>query len=128
MTPPSFTVPAAASGPGAAAGARPDIVLIEMLGADVRSAYALADAFRAQGCHVCLAGHPVAALPLEAGAHADTIFLGPGAGMFPLFLNDFRGGLPRRVYAGAPPGYGSAPAADCAATPPQPPTTRFFYL
>ena len=40
----------------------------------------------------------VTALPDEAAAHADAIFLGPGEDTWPLFLDDFRRGEPRRRY------------------------------
>ena len=38
------------------------------------------------------------ALPSEASAHADSIFLGPGEDTWPQFLEDFRRGVPKQVY------------------------------
>ncbi|RYY94684.1 MAG: B12-binding domain-containing radical SAM protein [Chitinophagaceae bacterium] len=79
-------------------GDRPDIVVIQVYITNAWRAYELADAYRARGCYVCLGGLHVTSLPLEAGAHADSVFLGPGEDTFPQFLDDFRKGVPKRVY------------------------------
>jgi len=80
------------------AGDRPDLVAIQVYITNARRAYALADAYRAKGVFVVLGGLHVTALPNEAAAHADAIFLGPGEQTFPAFLNDFRAGRPLRRY------------------------------
>jgi radical SAM superfamily enzyme YgiQ (UPF0313 family) len=77
---------------------RPDIVVIQVYITNAWRAYELADAYRAKGCHVCLGGLHVTSLPLEAGAHADSVFIGPGEDIFPQFLSDYRKGAPKRVY------------------------------
>ena len=77
---------------------RPDLVAIQVYITNARRAYALADAYRAQGVFVALGGLHVTALPEEAAAHADSIFLGPGEQTFPAFLEDFRRGEPQRRY------------------------------
>jgi radical SAM superfamily enzyme YgiQ (UPF0313 family) len=77
---------------------RPDLVAIQVYTTNARRAYALADAYRAQGVFVALGGLHVTALPDEAAAHADAIFLGPGEQTFPQFLDDFRDGQPLRRY------------------------------
>jgi radical SAM superfamily enzyme YgiQ (UPF0313 family) len=77
---------------------RPDLVAIQVYITNARRAYALADAYRAQGVFVALGGLHVTALPDEAAAHADAIFLGPGEQTFPQFLDDFRAGQPLRRY------------------------------
>jgi radical SAM superfamily enzyme YgiQ (UPF0313 family) len=77
---------------------RPDLVAIQVYTTNARRAYALADAYRAQGVFVALGGLHVTALPDEAAAHADAIFLGPGEQTFPQFLDDFRAGQPLRRY------------------------------
>ena len=89
---------------------RPDLVVIQVYITSAYRAYALADHYRARGAHVALGGLHVTALPHEAAAHADTIFLGPGEDTWPAFLADFRAGRPERVYtsrqrtlAGLPP-------------------------
>ena len=63
-----------------------------------KRAYAIADAYRARGVHVCLGGLHPTALPDEAAQHADTVFLGPGEAMWPVFLRDFRAGRPAARY------------------------------
>jgi len=76
----------------------PDLVAIQVYITNARRAYALADAYRAKGVFVVLGGLHVTALPDEAAAHADAIFLGPGEQTFPQFLDDFRSGRPLRRY------------------------------
>ena len=77
---------------------RPDLVAIEVYVTSARRAYELADHYRRRGCHVCLGGLHVTALPEEAAAHADTIFLGPAEDTWPAFLAEFREGRPRPLY------------------------------
>jgi radical SAM superfamily enzyme YgiQ (UPF0313 family) len=77
---------------------RPDLVAIQVYITNAKRAYALADEYRAKGVFVILGGLHVTALPDEAAAHADAIFLGPGEQTFPQFLNDFRAGRPLRRY------------------------------
>jgi radical SAM superfamily enzyme YgiQ (UPF0313 family) len=77
---------------------RPDVVAIEVYITAARRAYEVADHYRRRGVHVCLGGLHVTALPEEAAAHADTVFLGPGEDTWPQFLADFRAGQPRPVY------------------------------
>ena len=81
------------------AGDEPDLVAIQVYITSARRAYALADAYRAKGVFVALGGLHVTAVPDEAAAHADAVFLGPGEQTFPQFLADFRAGRPRRRYA-----------------------------
>jgi radical SAM superfamily enzyme YgiQ (UPF0313 family) len=76
----------------------PDLVAIQVYITNARRAYALADHYRARGVYVVLGGLHVTALPDEAAAHADTIFLGPGEQTFPRFLDDFRAGGAARRY------------------------------
>jgi radical SAM superfamily enzyme YgiQ (UPF0313 family) len=77
---------------------RPDLVVIQVYITNAYRAYRIADGYRARGCFVALGGLHVTSLPLEAGMHADAIFLGPGEQTFPRFLDDFRAGATRRVY------------------------------
>ena len=78
---------------------RLDLVAIQVYITNAKRAYALADRYRAIGVFVILGGLHVTALPDEAAAHADAIFLGPGEQTFPQFLDDFRAGRPLRRYA-----------------------------
>ena len=77
---------------------RPDLVAIQVYITNAKRAYAVADHYRSRGVFVALGGLHVTALPEEAAAHADTIFLGPGEQTFPEFLADFRAGQPLRRY------------------------------
>lgn len=76
----------------------PDLVGIEVYVTSARRAYAIADRYRARGVHVALGGLHVTALPGEAAAHADTVFVGPGEDTWPRFLADFRAGRPAPIY------------------------------
>lgn len=57
-----------------------------------RRAYELADYYRERGTYIVPGRLHVTSLPKEAERHADTIFLGPGEDMCPMFLTDFRAG------------------------------------
>lgn len=76
----------------------PDLVVIQVYITNAYRAYRLADHYRARGVFVALGGLHVTSLPLEAAAHADAIFLGPGEQTFPRFLRDLRAGRPAPVY------------------------------
>jgi len=77
---------------------QPDLVVIQVYITNARRAYRLADHYRGRGAYVCLGGLHVTALPDEAAAHADSIFLGPGEATWPAFLRDFRLGCPQKRY------------------------------
>lgn len=77
---------------------QPDLVVIQVYITSARRAYEIADHYRARGAYVCLGGLHVTSLPDEAAAHGDTIFMGPGEDIWPQFLQDFRGGQPKRLY------------------------------
>jgi radical SAM superfamily enzyme YgiQ (UPF0313 family) len=76
----------------------PDLVVIQVYITSAYRAYELADHYRRKGSYVVLGGLHVTALPDEAAAHADTIFLGPGEDTWPQFLQDFRAGQPKSQY------------------------------
>ena len=76
----------------------PNLVIIQVYITNAYRAYRVADWYRARGVFVALGGLHVTALPEEAAAHADAIFLGPGEQTFPQFLRDLRDGHPERVY------------------------------
>jgi radical SAM superfamily enzyme YgiQ (UPF0313 family) len=80
---------------------RPDLVVIQVYITNAYRAYALADHYRARGCHVALGGLHVTSLPEEAAAHADSIFIGPGDQTFPEFLRDLRARRPKSRYVSA---------------------------
>src|SRR5437016_4232792 len=56
----------------------PDLVIIQVYITNAFRAYRIADSYRSRGVFVALGGLHVTALPVEAAAHADVIFLGPG--------------------------------------------------
>jgi radical SAM superfamily enzyme YgiQ (UPF0313 family) len=77
----------------------PDLVIIQVYITNAYRAYRIADHYRARGSFVALGGLHVTSLPEEAAAHADAIFLGPGEQTFPAFLEDFRLGQAKKIYA-----------------------------
>ncbi|MGI0486540.1 B12-binding domain-containing radical SAM protein [Pantanalinema rosaneae CENA516] len=77
---------------------QPDLVVIQVYITSAYRAYKLADHYRQKGAYVVLGGLHVTALPREAAAHADTIFLGPAEDTWPQFLQDFRSGSPQPMY------------------------------
>ncbi len=84
--------------PLADSGPAPDLVVIQAYITSARRSYAIADGFRRRGAYVAIGGLHPTSLPDEAGAHADTVFLGPGEETFPRFLDDFRRGRARLRY------------------------------
>lgn len=76
----------------------PGLVAIEVYITSAHRAYQIANHYRRKGVHVALGGLYVTSLPVEAIAHADTIFVGPGEDTWPAFISDFRAGRPGKVY------------------------------
>ena len=76
----------------------PDLVMIEVYITNAYRAYKIADHYRAKGAYVILGGLHVTALPDEAAAHADSIFIGAAEESFPRFLKDFRNKMPAKRY------------------------------
>src|SRR6187455_3213885 len=76
----------------------PDLVVIQVYITNAYRAYEIADHYRARGAFVALGGLHVTALPDEAAAHADAIFLGPGEDTWPRFLADFKQGRAAKRY------------------------------
>lgn len=76
----------------------PDVVVIQVYITNAYRAYMIADIYRKKGALVLLGGLHVTSLPVEAGNHADVIFLGPAEESFPRFLDDLRNGNVSRRY------------------------------
>jgi radical SAM superfamily enzyme YgiQ (UPF0313 family) len=76
----------------------PDLVIIQVYITNAYRAYAIADHYRKIGSYVVLGGLHVTSLPVEAAAHADSIFIGPGEDTFPQFLKDYAARSPKKVY------------------------------
>jgi radical SAM superfamily enzyme YgiQ (UPF0313 family) len=80
----------------------PDLLVMSVYITSARRAWRIADMYRQRGTYVCVGGLHPSSLPDEAARHADTVFVGPGEGIWQEFLADFRAGTPRPRYAGAP--------------------------
>jgi radical SAM superfamily enzyme YgiQ (UPF0313 family) len=76
----------------------PDLVVIQVYITSAFRSYRIADHYRSRGVYVVLGGLHVTSLPVEAAAHADTIFLGPGEDTWPQFLRDFKAHRPAKRY------------------------------
>lgn len=76
----------------------PDLVIIQVYITNSTRAYMIADGYRKRGVFVAMGGLHVTALPEEAEAHADAIFLGPAEQTFPEFLRDFKNKQPKKRY------------------------------
>ncbi|MCL2651883.1 MAG: radical SAM protein [Candidatus Azobacteroides sp.] len=76
----------------------PELVIIEVYITNAYRAYKIADHYRTKGAYVILGGLHVTALPNEAAAHADSIFIGAAEESFPRFLTDFRNKMPAKRY------------------------------
>ncbi|TVR33823.1 MAG: radical SAM protein [Spirochaetaceae bacterium] len=75
-----------------------DLVGISAMTQQAVRAYEIAAAFRQRGIHVALGGIHATVLPDEAAQHVDTVFVGEAEHTWPLFLQDFVQGTPRKVY------------------------------
>jgi radical SAM superfamily enzyme YgiQ (UPF0313 family) len=76
----------------------PDLLVVQAYITSARRAYEIADHFRGRGSYVAMGGLHVTSLPEEAQEHADTVFLGPGEDIWPVFLADLRRGEPLARY------------------------------
>lgn len=75
-----------------------DLVGISVITGTARRAYALADHFRRRKIPVVLGGVHVTALPGEARQYADAVVIGMADRIWPLLLDDFKGGKLKKVY------------------------------
>ncbi len=75
-----------------------DVVAISSFTAQIKDAYALADRYRAAGTKVLLGGLHVTALPDEARAHADAVFIGEGEPIWQRALHDLQNDNLQPVY------------------------------
>lgn len=77
------------------------IVAITSMTCQANRAYRLAAKYRKKGLHVVLGGMHPTVMPEEARQHADTIIVGEAEELWPLFLDDYRAGRPRKIYRSA---------------------------
>ncbi|MBF0442780.1 MAG: radical SAM protein [Oligoflexales bacterium] len=75
-----------------------DIVGISFYSMLAADAYRIADTFRKKGVHVALGGIHATLVPDEAGAHADTVFIGEAEETWPRFVRDFQEGKTKARY------------------------------
>ncbi len=81
-----------------------DLVGISAMTQQSLRAYEIADRFRQKGTYVVLGGTHATLLPLEAGSHCDTVIVGEGEPLWPVFIRDFLNGRPAPVYREDQPG------------------------
>jgi len=74
------------------------IVALSFVTANSRRAFDLGDRFRSMGKTVVMGGPHATALPREAKAHADAVFIGEAELTWPSFLKDFAGGTVQDFY------------------------------
>ncbi len=77
---------------------RYDMVGMSFMTQQASRAYELADAFRARGVYTICGGMHPTNLPGQTLEHFDTVFIGEGEHTWPLFMQDYREGRPRRLY------------------------------
>ena len=75
-----------------------DLVGITSYTPSVHRAYEIADEFRRRKVSVVMGGIHVTMESEEALAHADTVIIGEAEETWPQFINDFKKGIPKRVY------------------------------
>jgi radical SAM superfamily enzyme YgiQ (UPF0313 family) len=80
----------------------PDLVAISFFSGFARSAYALADRYRALGVKVVAGGPHVSYWTEEALGHVDAIVIGEAESVWPGLLDDAAQGQLERVYRGTP--------------------------
>lgn len=79
---------------------RPDVVGITVWTMLAPQAYAVADAYRAQGVPVVLGGVHPSLMPTEALRHADAVVVGEAESLLPAVLEDLRTGQSQGLYRG----------------------------
>ncbi len=78
---------------------RVDLIGITSYTGNIYRAYEIADEFRKRKVPVVMGGMHVSMEPEEAKEHADTIIIGEAEETWPQFINDFRNGIQKEVYA-----------------------------
>ncbi|MGV8906880.1 MAG: B12-binding domain-containing radical SAM protein [Acetobacterium sp.] len=75
-----------------------DIVFITCVTSSAKRAYELSHYFREKKSYVVLGGVHPTLMPEEAGAHANSIFMGLAEETFPEFIKDYLNGAPKKSY------------------------------
>ncbi len=82
-----------------------DLVAITVNTSNAPHCYEISRIFREKGTKVVFGGPHVTLLPDEAGLYCDTVLVGEGEGIWPLFLDDFFNGIDKARYiSDTPPG------------------------
>lgn len=77
---------------------KPDLVVMQVYITSAYRAREIANNYKKIGVHVAVGGLHVTALISEALEYADSVFIGPSDDTWRIFINDFRNGVPKRVY------------------------------
>ena len=75
-----------------------DVVGITVMTPLAPRAYEIADCFRRKGSKVVMGGMHVSARPEEVLEHADSIVVGEAEKVWPLLIEDYKTGRPKKVY------------------------------
>jgi radical SAM superfamily enzyme YgiQ (UPF0313 family) len=75
-----------------------DIVGLTGVTQQAPRAYEIADQFRKRGRYVVMGGIHATCVPEDAGSHVDTVFIGEAERSWPLFVEEFNRGRPRKIY------------------------------
>ena len=75
-----------------------DIVMLSFETSSSYTAYKHCAEFKKRGAYVVCGGYHATALPEEAGAHCDTVIIGPAEISVPQFIEDFVHGTPQKLY------------------------------
>ena len=79
-----------------------DLVALSTFTAQIKEAYAVADAYRRQNVPVVMGGITVSSLPQEAKAHCTSVVIGEGEPLWPQVLQDFANGALKPFYFQSP--------------------------
>ncbi|MCD4786365.1 MAG: B12-binding domain-containing radical SAM protein [Candidatus Eremiobacteraeota bacterium] len=80
-----------------------DLALISIVNYTAPRGYEIADRYREMGVYVVIGGLHASALPEEALLHADTVVVGEGEEILPIFMDDFLNGNPKEIYRSVTP-------------------------
>lgn len=75
-----------------------DIIAISVLTATAKRAYSIAKIAKEQGSYVVMGGIHTTLMPDEVSQYADTIICGQSENNWPIFLRDFKKGIPKPIY------------------------------
>lgn len=75
-----------------------DLVCLTAMNHQSFQAYRIADHFRMRGIYTVMGGMHASALPEEALEHVDTVVVGEGEDVFPIFLQNLSSGNPQKIY------------------------------